>query len=61
MMYYFAGQKFAMMEMKVTIASIIKNFVVLPNKAEEPLLCAELILRPREEVTLRLKPRAKKY
>ncbi|CAH0717323.1 unnamed protein product, partial [Brenthis ino] len=56
------GQKFAMMEMKVTIASIIKNFVVLPSKfEEEPLLCAELILRPRDEVTLRLKPREKKY
>lgn len=53
------GQKFAMMEMKVIISNVVKNFEILPVDAEEPSLCAELILRPEKELTLRLKPRAK--
>ncbi|XP_047545500.1 cytochrome P450 4C1-like [Vanessa atalanta] len=55
------GQKFAMMEMKVTIASIIKNFVVLPEDVQDIGLCAELILRSDTGVKLKLRPRDKKY
>ncbi|CAH2091806.1 unnamed protein product [Euphydryas editha] len=54
------GQKFAMMEMKVTIASIIKNFVLLPADMTELVLCADLILRSDEGVHIKLKPRIKK-
>lgn len=48
-----------MMEMKVIISKVLKQFEILPVDADEPGLCAELILRPDKEVTLRLKPRAK--
>ncbi|XP_045459714.1 cytochrome P450 4d2-like [Melitaea cinxia] len=55
------GQKFAMMEMKVIIASIVKNFVLLPVEVKELGLCAELILRSDEGVHIKLKPRTKNY
>ena len=48
-----------MMEMKAIISDVVKNFEILPVDIDEPPLCAELILRPEREVTLRLKPRAK--
>ncbi|CAH2238567.1 jg17153 [Pararge aegeria aegeria] len=53
------GQKFAMMELKITVASVIKNFTVLPVDVEEPGLCAELILRSEVGVNIKLKPRNK--
>ncbi|XP_023951634.2 cytochrome P450 4d2 [Bicyclus anynana] len=55
------GQKFAMMELKVTVAGVIKNFIVLPAETEEPKLCAELILRSDIGVNIKLKPRNKNY
>ncbi|XP_026491028.2 cytochrome P450 4d2-like [Vanessa tameamea] len=55
------GQKFAMMEMKVTIASIIKHFILLPENMQDIGLCAELILRSDTGVKLKLKPRDKMY
>ncbi|XP_050362900.1 cytochrome P450 4C1-like isoform X3 [Nymphalis io] len=55
------GQKFAMMEMKVTIAGIIKHFILLPEYKQDIGLCAELILRSDTGVKLKLKPRDKKH
>lgn len=50
-----------MMELKVIVASVIKNFIVLPAEsgAAEPPLCAELILRSEIGVNIKLKPRNK--
>lgn len=45
--------------MKVMLANIVKNFEILPVDEEEPGLCAEILLRPEKELTLKLKPRAK--
>ncbi|XP_026313858.1 cytochrome P450 4C1-like isoform X2 [Hyposmocoma kahamanoa] len=50
------GQKFAMMEMKVTLATILQKFVVLPSD-KEPELCADLILRSKDGVQIKLTPR----
>ncbi|XP_045763947.1 cytochrome P450 4d2-like [Maniola jurtina] len=55
------GQKFAMMELKVTVASVIKSFIVLPADSKEPGLCAELILRSDSGINVKLKPRNKNY
>ncbi|CAG9791853.1 unnamed protein product [Diatraea saccharalis] len=50
------GQKFAMMEMKVTISEIIRNFIILPT-GQVPILAAELILRTVNGVNLKIVPR----
>ncbi|CAG9791852.1 unnamed protein product [Diatraea saccharalis] len=50
------GQKFAMMEMKVTISEIIRNFKILPT-GQEPILVADLILRSLDGVKLKIVPR----
>ncbi|RVE41958.1 hypothetical protein evm_013398 [Chilo suppressalis] len=51
------GQKFAMMEMKVTISEIIRKFKVLPT-GDEPQLSADLILRSLNGVKLKIVPRS---
>ncbi|XP_041972718.1 cytochrome P450 4d2-like [Aricia agestis] len=38
------GQKFALIEMKVTISAVVKSFKLFPA-SEQPVLCADLILR----------------
>ncbi|XP_045519152.1 cytochrome P450 4d2-like [Pieris brassicae] len=52
------GQKFAMMEMKVVIAAVIKSFKILPTDVE-PALCSDLILRSKNGVKIKLIPRIK--
>nr|QZP43537.1 cytochrome P450 monooxygenase CYP4L56 [Ephestia elutella] len=52
------GQKFAMMELKITVAGIIKQFHLLPAGAE-PKLAAELILRSQNGVHVKMIPRDK--
>ncbi|CAK1578178.1 unnamed protein product [Parnassius mnemosyne] len=50
------GQKFAMIEMKVTLSGIIKHFELLPSNKETELT-ADLILRTQDGVHIKLKPR----
>ncbi|XP_063823562.1 cytochrome P450 4d2-like [Ostrinia nubilalis] len=50
------GQKFALMEMKVTLSEIVKNFKILPY-GEEPELGADLILRSRNGIKVILETR----
>nr|CAX94851.1 CYP4L18 protein [Cnaphalocrocis medinalis] len=50
------GQKFAMMEIKVTVAMVVNNFKILPS-SEEPELASTLILRSRNGVNIKLIPR----
>ncbi|KAH9641625.1 hypothetical protein HF086_016137 [Spodoptera exigua] len=50
------GQKFAMMELKITISEIVKHFHILPVD-EPPQLSADLILRSKNGVKVRLMPR----
>ncbi|KAJ2950765.1 hypothetical protein O0L34_g9029 [Tuta absoluta] len=50
------GQKFAMMELKVVLSAMIRYFKVLPCD-QEPILCADLILRSENGVHVRLERR----
>lgn len=53
---FVSGQKFAMMELKVCISSIVKNFKILPSGIE-PILASDLILRSKNGVNIKLLPR----
>ena len=54
------GQKFALMEEKIILSSIFRNFQVKAlDKREELILLIELILRPRDGIRLRLTPKQK--
>ncbi len=54
------GQKFALMEEKVILSYIFRNFhVQAVDKREEMILLFELILRPRDGVRLHLIPKCK--
>lgn len=53
------GQKFAQMEEKIVVASVLRRFhVEAIDKAEDLALLAELILRPKDGIRLRLTPKA---
>ncbi len=56
------GQKFALMEEKIILSSIFRNYHVKAlDKREELILLIELILRPRDGIRLRLTPKQKSY
>lgn len=55
-LYLFSGQKFAMMEMKIVLAAIVKNFKLISANME-PDLCSDLILRSENGVKVKLVPR----
>ncbi len=49
------GQKFALMEDKIIVASVLRNFHVRSlDKQEDIRLLAELILRPRDGIRIKL-------
>ncbi|XP_052751591.1 cytochrome P450 4d2-like [Galleria mellonella] len=50
------GQKFAILEMKITLAGIIKHFKLLPSNIE-PKLTPDLILRSTNGVKVKFMPR----
>ncbi|XP_075972673.1 cytochrome P450 4d2-like [Anticarsia gemmatalis] len=50
------GQKFAMMELKVTLSEMIKHFIILPSHIQ-PELSADLVLRSKNGVHVKLMPR----
>lgn len=51
------GQKFAILEMKSTIAKTLLNFELAVAPGYEPVLVAEIILRPINGVQLIIKDR----
>nr|QST15034.1 CYP4C34-like protein 2 [Diaphanosoma celebensis] len=52
------GQKFALMEEKVVLATVLRHFEVQSlDKREDMTLLGELVLRPRDGVNVRLTPR----
>jgi cytochrome P450 family 4 len=54
------GQKFAMMEQKVILANIFRNFhVQVKDHRDEIVLMNEVVLRPRDGIRLHLTPRLK--
>ncbi|XP_064624492.1 cytochrome P450 4V2-like [Lineus longissimus] len=53
------GQKFAQMEEKIFVASLMRNFYVESiHELEDMLPCGELVLRPERGVWVKLTPRA---
>lgn len=49
-----------MYELKSMISKVIKSFELsLPEKDYEPIIVAELILRPESGIELKVKPRTK--
>lgn len=54
------GQKFAILEMKSTISKTLRNFELSVASGYEPVLIAELILRPENGVQLVMKDRVYK-
>ena len=51
------GQKFAMLEMKITIAKALKHFEMSVVPGFNPIIISELILRPENGIWLQLKER----
>ena len=54
----FVGQKFAVMEEKVLISQVFRNFTVKAAERQEDLiLLAELIMRPKNGLRISVTPR----
>ena len=53
------GQKFAMLEIKTVLTNVLRHYEIdyAGNKDEELLLIAELILRPKDPLMFKIKPR----
>lgn len=53
------GQKYAMYEMKCILSKILRNFEISLTKDSEmePILCAEIVLRPESAIKFNLKRR----
>ncbi|CAG9805216.1 unnamed protein product [Chironomus riparius] len=51
------GQKFAMLEMKITVAKALKHFEMSVVPGFNPIVMSELILRPENGIRLQLKER----
>ena len=59
---YFAGQKFAMLEMKVILSTIFRHYSVKSLQTREELKpVMELILRPENGIIVELTPRRSKH
>lgn len=55
---HITGQKFAMMEEKVILANIFRNFhLKAKDKRDEIVLLNEVVLRPRDGIRVHLTPR----
>ncbi len=55
----FLGQKYAVMEEKVVLATVLRNFHLESlEKREDLVLIGELVLRPRDGVQVRLTPKS---
>lgn len=54
----FSGQKFAMMELKIVIAQILKNFKLLPvTKREDIVFQADIVLRSVNPIKVKFQKR----
>lgn len=51
------GQKFAMLEMKIVISKLLRNFEIILPPGYEPELLAGLVLKPANGMMLELRTR----
>lgn len=57
-MCIFAGQKFAMMELKTAVGEIIRNFELRPiTKIDDVVIISDLVLRSKDPIYLQFVPR----
>lgn len=57
-LYLYTGQRFAQLEIKLVTTRLLQNFKLeLADPNFEPILSAELILKPVNGIILKLKPR----
>lgn len=58
----FLGQKFAMLELKTMVLSVLKNFKLIPvTKQEEVVFITDLVLRSKFPVKVKFEPRKFSY
>lgn len=55
----FAGQKFAMMELRTVVGEIVRNFQLRPiTKMDDVVIISDLILRSKDPIRLQFVPRS---
>jgi len=48
------GQRFAMLELKIMLAKVIRNFKILPvTKIEDLVFIADIVLRARDPIKMK--------
>lgn len=55
----FAGQKFAMLELKCSLSSLLRHYQFLPVADHNPIPLAELVMKSGNGIQVRMRPRAK--
>lgn len=55
--YFIAGQKFAMLEMKSIVSKVLRKFELSLPENYEPILIAEMILRPENGLMIKFNRR----
>ncbi|XP_055845467.1 probable cytochrome P450 4s3 [Episyrphus balteatus] len=51
------GQKFAMLELKVTLANVLRAYELLPAEGFEPILLPEIVIKSKNGIQVRLRKR----
>ncbi|XP_055844053.1 probable cytochrome P450 4s3 isoform X2 [Episyrphus balteatus] len=51
------GQKFAMLELKCTLANVLRTYELLPAEGFEPILLPELVIKSKNGIQVRLRKR----
>ncbi|XP_017156416.1 probable cytochrome P450 4s3 [Drosophila miranda] len=52
------GQKFAMLELKCSLSSLLRSFQFMPDEDHQPIPLAELVMKSGNGVRLRIQPRS---
>lgn len=52
-----AGQKFAMLELKCTLAMLLRHYKFLPVADHQPMPLAELVMKSGNGIQVRIQPR----
>lgn len=53
------GQKFAMLEIKIAVTALVKNFVFLPVENYEPEVISQVSMKSANGICVKIKKREK--
>ncbi|XP_022231350.2 LOW QUALITY PROTEIN: probable cytochrome P450 4s3 [Drosophila obscura] len=53
------GQKFAMLELKCSLSSLLRSYQFLPDEDHQPIPLAELVMKSGNGIRLRIQPRSR--